>query len=86
MKLKTRFSNIPQAFLNAHRIPAGWIIDRLELKGTTIGGARVSNIHGNFIVNDGTATADHILQLIALLKTRVRNETGVQLEEEIQII
>lgn len=85
-KLKIRFPNLPQTFINAKRIPAGWLIDQLELKGTSIGGARVSDIHGNFIVNDGSATADHILQLLALLKTRVRNETGVQLEEEIQVV
>ncbi len=77
---------LPPKFLEQKRIPAGWIIDQADLKGESVGGASVSDRHGNFIVSDGTATADHIAQLIALIKTRARNKFGVQLEEEIQYI
>ena len=64
----------------------GKFIDDLGLKGTKIGGISVSDVHGNFLVNDGTATADQVIQLISLIKTRARNELGVQLQEEIQYL
>jgi UDP-N-acetylmuramate dehydrogenase len=62
---------------------AGALVDRAGLKGVAIGGARVSPTHGNFIVNDGSATAEEIRQLIDRCKTAVRNRFGVELEEEI---
>lgn len=64
----------------------GKLIDDLGLKGTKIGGISISDVHGNFLINDGTATADQVVQLISLIKTRARNELGVQLQEEIQYI
>lgn len=77
---------IPQEMLERKRIAAGWIIDQLGLKGMRIGDAMVSETHGNFLVNKGKATADEVVQLIALLKTRVRNEAGMQLQEEVQYL
>lgn len=62
---------------------AGALIDRVGLKGSAIGGARVSPTHGNFIVNNGRATADEIRRLIARCKSEVRERFGVTLEEEI---
>ena len=58
-------------FKNPGTIPAGKLVDELGLKGTRVGGAMVSAEHGNFIVNDGKATARDVLELIALLKARV---------------
>ncbi|MBI2485229.1 UDP-N-acetylmuramate dehydrogenase [Candidatus Uhrbacteria bacterium] len=78
--------HLPESMLASRRIGAGWIIDQLDLKGTAVGGAKVSNVHGNFLVNEGKATADDIMQLIALLKSRVRNALGIQLQEEIQFL
>ena len=78
--------DIPEPMLESRRLAAGWIIDQLGLKGQKIGGAQVSEVHGNFLVNDESATADHIMQLIAFIKTRARDEFGIQLEEEIQYI
>lgn len=77
---------IPQDMIASRRIAAGWLIDQLDLKGTQIGAAKISEKHGNFIVNTGEATADQIVQLIALIKTRARNEFGIQLEEEVQLV
>ena len=62
---------------------AGALVDRAGLKGTALGGARVSPAHGNFIVNDGAATARDIRGLIERCRTDVRNRFGVDLREEI---
>jgi UDP-N-acetylmuramate dehydrogenase len=62
---------------------AGALVDRAGLKGETIGGARVSPTHGNFIVNEGSATASEIRQLIERCKQRVHERFGVDLREEI---
>jgi UDP-N-acetylmuramate dehydrogenase len=62
---------------------AGALIDRAGLKGLTIGGARVSPTHANFIVNDGSATARDIRRVIATCRTRVKAALGVELRDEI---
>ncbi len=62
---------------------AGALVDRAGLKGAAIGGARVSPAHGNFIVNDGRATARDIRALIDRCRTEVRRQFGVELREEI---
>ncbi len=62
---------------------AGALIDRAGLKGMVIGGARVSPAHGNFIVNEGTATARDIRRLILRCRDEVRARFGVELREEI---
>lgn len=64
---------------------AGALIDRCGLKGTNIGGAKISEIHANFIVNIGSATSQDVLQLIQLVQERVFQQTGVHLEPEIRI-
>ena len=62
---------------------AGALVDRAGLKGLQIGGARVSETHGNFIVNDGSATATDIAALIDRCRDAVRDRFGVHLREEI---
>lgn len=62
---------------------AGALVDRAGLKGARVGGARVSPAHGNFIVNDGHATADDIRRLVEHCRTVVRERFGVVLREEI---
>jgi UDP-N-acetylmuramate dehydrogenase len=62
---------------------AGALVDRAGLKGTKVGGARVSPAHGNFIVNEGGATAGDIKRLIDHCKTVVSDRFGVELREEI---
>lgn len=84
-QLQERFP-IPQEFLDRHRIPAGWIIDKLGLKGTAVGDASVSLQHGNFLLNTGHATASDILALVTQLKKRVQHDVGVMLEEEVMHI
>jgi UDP-N-acetylmuramate dehydrogenase len=67
-------------------IPAGYLIDQADLRGKKIGGAMVSQNHGNFLVNTGNAKAEDFMILIALVKTRVRNKFGIQLKEEVQYV
>jgi len=62
---------------------AGALVDRAGLKGATKGDARVSPTHGNFIVNEGRATAAEIRSLIDLCRARVSERFGVALQEEI---
>jgi UDP-N-acetylenolpyruvoylglucosamine reductase len=73
-------------FKNPGSIPAGKLIDELGLKGTRVGGALVSAEHGNFIVNDGTATARDVLELVEIIRRRVRAERGIELETEVEIV
>ena len=62
---------------------AGALVERAGLKGLAIGGARVSPMHGNFIVNEGNATARDIHQLITRCRDGVRARFGVELRDEI---
>jgi UDP-N-acetylmuramate dehydrogenase len=84
-KLATKYE-VPADMLVRRRLAAGWIIDQLGMKGTRLGDAMVSETHGNFLVNKGAATAEQIMQLISLIKTRVRDEVGLELHEEVQYL
>ncbi len=73
-------------FKNPSGNHAGKLIDQVGLKGKKIGGAMVSPEHANFIVNTGTATAEDIVILISYVKQQVRDQLGVQLEEEVRYL
>ena len=62
------------------------LIDECGLKGYTIGGAQVSDLHAGFIVNTGDATADDVIQLTQYIKKVVKEKTGKEIELEIEII
>jgi UDP-N-acetylenolpyruvoylglucosamine reductase len=87
-----RWSSQPAApsagcmFKNPPTIAAGKLIDELGLKDTRVGGARVSPEHGNFLVNDGHATAAEVLELSGLLQARAMAERGIELHTEVEII
>ena len=65
---------------------AGRLIEAAGLKGTRIGGVAISELHGNFFINDGTATAQDYYDLIQLVKKTVFEQFSVSLETEIEII
>ena len=73
-------------FKNTDSIPAGKLVDELGLKNSCVGKARVSEVHGNFIVNDGGATAAEMLELIDKIKATARAQRGIDLEIEVQIV
>lgn len=64
---------------------AGALIDRCGLKGVKVGGAKVSEVHANFIVNAEKATANDVKNLIRLVQEKVFEQTGVLLETEIRL-
>lgn len=73
-------------FKNPDTIPAGKLIDELGLKGFSIGGAQVSPVHANFIVNTGKALATDVTELIDAIRAKARNERGITLRTEVQVI
>ena len=71
-------------FRNPEPLKAGRLIEDLGLKGTRVGGAEVSTVHANFIVNTGSATAMDIDRLIALVQERVEQRHAVRLHTEVK--
>jgi UDP-N-acetylmuramate dehydrogenase len=65
---------------------AGRLIESVGLKGHRIGGAMWSDVHANFVVNLGDATARDCLALVRLARTRVRERAGVDLELEVRLL
>lgn len=72
-------------FKNPRGMSAGMLIDQAGLKGTRVGGAEVSDRHANFIVAEPGATARDVLRLIELVRSRVADRLGVELEMEIEV-
>ena len=73
-------------FVNPPGSSAGKLIDECGLKGYRVGGAEVSRIHGNFIINTGSATAQDVLNLAHHIQTRVKKENGVNLQMEVKLL
>lgn len=73
-------------FRNPEGHSAGRLIEAAGLKGYRIGGAEVSTLHGNFIINCGHATAKDLLSLIEHIQTVVKNQFQVQLVPEVQVV
>jgi len=71
------------SFKNPEGSAAGRLIDQSGLKGFSVGGAEVSDVHANFIVNRGTATASDVMTLINELRKKVYQKTGYELEPEV---
>ena len=74
-----------KAFSDKGIIPAGLLIELCGLKGKTVGGAKISEEHANFIINFENASSEDVIALIDLAKKSVREKFSVDLEEEIKI-
>lgn len=66
--------------------PAGRLIEQTGLKGLSVGGAQISPMHANFLVNTGGATCHDVLRLMAQVQDRVEKAHGIRLEPEVRII
>lgn len=73
-------------FLNPGEHNAGKLIDEAGLKGYKIGGAFVSEKHGNFLMNDGSATPEDLASLIVTVQEEVRKTHGIELEPEVELV
>lgn len=78
--------NLGSTFKNPKGDFSARLISEAGLKGMKVGGAQVSTKHPNFIVNDGTATFEDILEILAKVKSSIKELYGIQLEEEIIIL
>lgn len=81
--------NFPSAgsfFRNPPGKAAGYLIEKAGAKGFAVGDAQVSMKHGNFIVNKGEATAEDVLNLMEMVKEKVKSVMKVELEPEVRII
>ncbi len=83
--VRRRFPNPPPSG-TVDGISAGFLVDQAGLKGYRIGGASISQRHGNFFLNSGGATAEDVRSLIRIAKDAVREKFGLTLEEEIQYV
>lgn len=72
-------------FKNPRGMSAGMLIDQSGMKGTTVGGATISERHANFIVTEPGASSQDVLKLIDLVKSRISERLGVDLETEIEV-
>ncbi|MBI5303107.1 MAG: UDP-N-acetylmuramate dehydrogenase [Chloroflexi bacterium] len=79
-------ASVGSMFKNPPGDYAGRLIEQAGLKGTRIGNLEVSRVHANFFVNHGGATAGDVLQLIELVRGKVRDVFGIELELEIEIV
>jgi UDP-N-acetylmuramate dehydrogenase len=80
------FPSAGSVFRNPPDASAGQMIDALGLKGYTVGGAQISDLHANFIVNTGNATAADVLAIIMEVRKQVKEEYGTELQPEIRFI
>lgn len=88
------FKNLPPGFQvpglphspGTKRVPAGALLDACNVRGLQVGDALVFPKHANIIVNAGRATAKDVLELAEIMKSRVREKFGIELEEEVMFL
>ena len=81
--------NLPSAgsvFKNPPGKSAGQLVEQVGLKGLRVGKAQISEMHANFIVNRGGATARDVLSLMEIMQKSVYKETGIRLEKEVHVV
>lgn len=81
-----RLASVGSTFANPEGDFAGRLIEAAGLKGHEIGGARISPRHANFFINEGAATAEDFLRLMATARVAVRKNFGVELRPEVRFV
>jgi UDP-N-acetylmuramate dehydrogenase len=79
-------ARIPERVVREGKVPSAYFLELAGAKGMVNGGVRVATYHANLIYNDGGGTALEVRQLIDELKHRVRDQFGIELEEEVQYV
>lgn len=64
----------------------GYVIEKIGMKGVSVGGAQVSNQHANFIINNGNAKSSDIIEIIRLCESKMKNEYGFSFEPEVEYV
>lgn len=86
IKKQPKGFSLGSVFKNPEGYSAGKLIEECGLKGLEKGGAKISEEHANFFLNQGSASSDDIVDLIETAKRKVKKEKGVELEEEIEYL
>ncbi len=81
-----KLPNLGCIFTNPENVSAGELIDKANLKGFSIGGAKISEKHANFIVNTGNATSEDVINLIKHVQAEVKKQFNINLTTEIKIL
>ena len=79
-------ASLGSVFKNPEKGFAAQMIEELGLKGVRVGGARISEKHANFIINERDATAKDVLALVGLVRDKVRDELEIRLELEAKVL
>lgn len=78
--------DLPELFLKRGTVPVGWLTEQLGIRGLAVGGAKISDEHGNYLINFDHATQADVLGLVEQIKQKVYDRYGVELEPEVQIV
>ena len=81
-----KYRSAGSIFKNPNKFAAGYLIDKVGLKGLRIGDAEISTKHANFIINHGKAKSEQIYKLINIMKNKVMKEFNIKLELEIKFL
>jgi len=79
-------SILPEKFVKVGKVGAAFLIEKCDLKGFAVGGAKISDEHANFLVNFNGATQADVLAVMEKAKEEVYNKYGVELEPEVEIV
>jgi len=79
-------ANAGSVFVNPEGDSAGRLIESLGLKGHSVGGAMISDVHANFVVNTGTATAADVIELVRQVREAVEDAHGIELKPEVRFL
>ncbi len=86
LEILKRELEVPQSMIDKKQIAVGWLVEQAGLMGKNVGDVEVSQKHGNFFINKGRARAQDIVALISLVKMKIRDDLGIELQEEVQYV
>ena len=79
-------AQVPKRVIREGKVPSAYFLELAGAKGMALGGVRVADYHANLIYNAGGGTSQQVRELIEILKKRVHERSGLQLEEEVQYL